>query len=93
MEMDTQKDLEGGNAFGDVELESRTTVTYIATTAHFTARVPDAGLEKIMELDDPQARRKRLFKKVRARPDAVTIPGGAKDAEGEMIVQRLQQVR
>lgn len=81
-----QIDLENKPANDDVETDERTTTTLIFTHSHFVMRIGASALDKIQDMDDPQKRRAKLAKKVKARPDAEEIPKGAKRRESDEIV-------
>ena len=68
--MGEQKDLEGKRVQTDVTKEERTNVTLIFWHGHFMLKISAGALEKVQDMDDPAARRKKLAKKVIARPDA-----------------------
>lgn len=84
--MAEQKNLEGKRVQTDVTKEEKTSVTYVFWHGHFMLKISAGALEKVQDLDDPAARRKKLMKKVIARPDAEEIPEGAKPKESEDLV-------
>lgn len=85
-----QLNLENQVANRDVELETKESVRLTFRSAHFFLAISAGALDKIQDLDDPQKRRQKLSKRVKARPEDETIPEGAKDAETELIVAKAE---
>jgi hypothetical protein len=81
-----QQDLDGKEAKLDVTAEERMTVSEVFWHGHFFLRVGAKTLNDIQELDDPAKRREKLYKKVKARPDAEDIPKGAKKEESDVLI-------
>lgn len=73
----------------EVEVEERTTHSVLYKAQHFQARFSDKALEGIFDTDDASKRREKIARRVKARPEAVEIPKGAKEDETDRIITEV----
>lgn len=85
-----QRNLANEPANRDVDTEEKTTTSFVYTAGHFFMRITAPALDKVLEMEDPEKRRKKLAKRVKARPDAEEIPHGAKKSEVDLIVAKAE---
>lgn len=85
-----QRDLEGQPTGRDVQTEEKMNTTYTFRANHFQLKVGARGLDSILEVEDATKRRKKLEKKVKARPEVEEIPPGTKKHESEMLVSKAE---